>query len=210
MFSFNSPLGACPKCRGFGRIIDIDYRLAIPDETLSIDDGAIKCWEGEVFGESKRDLLGFAKKKKIPTHIPVGRLTPAQRAYVIDGEPGYGENGVELPAAWYGLKGFFRYLEARTYKMHYRVFLSRYRSYNLCPDCHGTRLQPEALCWKWRNRTLPELYRLPGAERLALLAPLARSGTRGRFDARGGAAPARSRATVASAPLFVDLSNVVT
>jgi len=169
MFSFNSPLGACPKCRGFGRIIDIDYRLAIPDETLSIDDGAIKCWEGEVFGESKRDLLGFAKKKKLPTKIPFCELTPEQRAYVIDGEPGYGENGVEWPAAWYGLKGFFRYLEARTYKMHYRVFLSRYRSYNLCPDCHGTRLQPEALCWKWQNRTLPELYQLPVSELLALL-----------------------------------------
>ncbi|HQF37660.1 MAG TPA: excinuclease ABC subunit UvrA [Opitutaceae bacterium] len=196
MFSFNSPLGACPKCRGFGRIIDIDYRLAIPDETLSIDDGAIKCWEGEVFGESKRDLLGFAKKKKIPTHIPFCRLTPAQRAYVIDGEPGYGENGVEWPAAWYGLKGFFRYLEARTYKMHYRVFLSRYRSYNLCPDCHGTRLQPEALCWKWRNRTLPELYQLPVAELLALLAPLSRSGTRERFDSRGGAAPASSDSAI--------------
>jgi excinuclease ABC subunit A len=173
MFSFNSPLGACPKCRGFGRIIDIDYRLAIPDETLSIDDGAIKCWEGEVFGESKRDLLGFAKKKKLPTHIPFCDLTPAQRAYVIDGEPGYGENGVEWPAAWYGLKGFFRYLEARTYKMHYRVFLSRYRSYNLCPECRGTRLQPEALCWKWQNRTLPELYQLPVSELLALLSPLA-------------------------------------
>ncbi len=196
MFSFNSPLGACPKCRGFGRIIDIDYRLAIPDETLSIDDGAIKCWEGEVFGESKRDLLGFAKKKKIPTHVPFCRLTPAQRAYVIDGEPGYGENGVEWPAAWYGLKGFFRYLEARTYKMHYRVFLSRYRSYNLCPDCHGTRLQPEALCWKWRNRTLPELYQLPVAELLALLAPLSRSGTRERFDSRGGAAPASSDSAI--------------
>ncbi|HLP06834.1 MAG TPA: excinuclease ABC subunit A [Opitutaceae bacterium] len=173
MFSFNSPIGACPKCRGFGRVIDIDYRLAIPDETLSIDAGAIKCWEGEVFGESKRDLLGFAKKKKLPTHLPFCELTPAQRAYVIEGEPGYGENGVEWPAAWYGLKGFFRYLEARTYKMHYRVFLARYRSYNLCPECHGTRLQPEALCWKWENRTLPELYQFPVSELLALLSPLA-------------------------------------
>ena len=79
--------------------------------------------------------------------MPTDELTPAQREYVIEGEPGYGENGVEWPAAWYGLKGFFRYIEARTYKMHYRVFLSRYRSYNLCPECHGTRLQAEALCW---------------------------------------------------------------
>jgi excinuclease ABC subunit A len=200
MFSFNSPLGACPRCRGFGRIIDIDYRLAIPDETLSIDDGAIKCWEGEVFGESKRDLLGFAKKKKLQTHIPFCELTPAQRAYIIDGEPGYGENGVEWPAAWYGLKGFFRYLEARTYKMHYRVFLSRYRSYNLCPDCHGTRLQPEALCWKWKNRTLPELYQLPVSELLALLAPLAARPTIPPSVTSDLSAPSETTSAAAPAP----------
>jgi excinuclease ABC subunit A len=169
LFSFNSPLGACPKCRGFGRIIDIDYRLAIPDQSLSIDQGAIKCWEGEVYSESKRDLLTFAKKKRIPTGIPFADLTPVQQSFVIDGEPGYGANGLEWPAAWYGVKGFFRYLEARAYKMHVRVFLSRYRAYNLCPDCAGSRLQPEALCWKWRDRTLPALYQLPVAELLTLL-----------------------------------------
>ncbi|MBK8476888.1 MAG: excinuclease ABC subunit UvrA [Opitutaceae bacterium] len=169
LFSFNSPLGACPKCRGFGRIIDIDYRLAIPDQSLSIDQGAIKCWEGEVYSESKRDLLSFAKKKRIPTGIPFADLTPAQQSFVIDGEPGYGANGIEWPAAWYGVKGFFRYLEARAYKMHVRVFLSRYRAYNLCPDCAGSRLQPEALCWKWQDRTLPSLYQLPVSELLTLL-----------------------------------------
>ncbi len=192
MFSFNSPLGACPKCRGFGRVIDIDYRLAIPDQSLSIDDGAIKCWEGEVFSESKRDLLSFAKKKKLPTKIPFADLTPEQQAYVIDGEPGYGENGVEWPAAWYGLKGFFKYLEARSYKMHYRVFLSRYRAYNLCPDCHGSRLQPEALCWQWQGRTLPELYQLPVSE----LLPLLESSLRG--AARQSAASARGAARQSS------------
>ncbi len=169
LFSFNSPIGACPKCRGFGRIIDIDYRLAIPDQSLSIDQGAIKCWEGEVYSESKRDLLTFAKKKRIPTGTPFADLTPAQQSFVIDGEPGYGTNGVEWPAAWYGVKGFFRYLEARAYKMHVRVFLSRYRAYNLCPDCAGSRLQPEALCWKWQDRTLPSLYQLPVSELLELL-----------------------------------------
>ncbi|MDE3084437.1 MAG: excinuclease ABC subunit A, partial [Verrucomicrobiota bacterium] len=146
LFSFNSPLGACPKCRGFGRIIEIDYRLAIPDQSISIDDGAIKAWEGEVYGESKRDLLAFAKKKKIPTHIPFADLTSEQKAFIIDGEPGYGENGKTWPRAWYGLKGFFRWLESKTYKMHVRVFLSRFRAYNRCPDCGGARLQPEALC----------------------------------------------------------------
>ncbi len=162
LFSFNSPLGACPRCRGFGRVIEIDTRLAIPDPSLSIDAGAIRCWEGEVYGESKRDLLVFARKRQIPTDIPFSALDAGQRDYVVNGEPGYGEeNGKAWPKHWYGIRGFFRYLETKTYKMHVRVFLSRYRSYNVCPDCRGARLQPEALCWRWRGRTLPELYQLP-------------------------------------------------
>ncbi|MBL9208828.1 MAG: excinuclease ABC subunit UvrA, partial [Opitutaceae bacterium] len=172
LFSFNSPLGACPKCRGFGRIIEIDYRLAMPDHSRSIDDGAIKCWESEVYGDSKNDLLTFARKRKIPTHVPFASLTPEQQRFIIDGEPGYGEeNGKTWPKYWYGLKGFFRWLEKNTYKMHVRVFLSRYRAYNPCPDCEGTRLQPEARCWKWQGRTLPELYQLPVSDLLALVQP---------------------------------------
>ncbi|MES1166899.1 MAG: excinuclease ABC subunit A, partial [Pseudomonadota bacterium] len=172
LFSFNSPLGACPKCRGFGRVIEIDYRLALPDRSLSIDDGAIKCWESEIYGESKQDLRVFTRKKKIPTNIPFASLTPEQQSYIIDGEPGYGEeNGKPWPKYWYGLKGFFRWLEKHTYKMHVRVFLARYRAYNPCPDCGGQRLQPEALCWKWRGRTLPELYQLPVSVLLTELAP---------------------------------------
>ncbi len=171
LFSFNSPLGACPKCRGFGRVIDIDYRLTIPDQSLSIDDGAIKCWESEIYGESKKDLLVFAKKKKIPTDVPFASLTPAQQSYIVDGEPGYGEeNGKPWPKYWYGIKGFFRWLEKNTYKMHVRVFLARYRTYNPCPACGGQRLQPEALCWKWRGHTLPELYQQPVSDLLVTLA----------------------------------------
>ncbi|MBP7141771.1 MAG: excinuclease ABC subunit UvrA [Opitutaceae bacterium] len=176
LFSFNSPLGACPQCRGFGRIIEIDYRLAIPDGSLSIDEGAIKCWEGEVYGASKEDLVGVARKRKIPTDVPFSQLTEAQRRFVIDGEEGYGENGREWPKAWYGVKGFFRWLEKNTYKMHVRVFLSRYRAYNPCPACGGTRLQPESLCWKWRGLTLPELYALPVNELHARLQSAAQAG----------------------------------
>ncbi|HOG93983.1 MAG TPA: excinuclease ABC subunit A, partial [Opitutaceae bacterium] len=136
LFSFNSPLGACPHCRGFGRVIEVDYRLAIPDANRSIDDGAIKCWEGEVYRSSLDDLRQFTKKKGIRTDVPFASLTPEQQAFVIDGEPGYGEeNGKEWPKYWYGVKGFFRWLEKNTYKMHVRVFLSRYRSYNPCPVC---------------------------------------------------------------------------
>ena len=170
LFSFNSPLGACPKCRGFGRVIDIDFRLAVPDQSLSLDAGAIKCWESEIYGESKKDLYVFAKKKKIPTNVPFASLSAEHQAFVIDGEPGYGEeNGKPWPQYWYGVKGFFRWLEKNTYKMHVRVFLARYRAYNPCPACGGQRLQPEALCWKWQGRTLPELYQLPVSDLLAQL-----------------------------------------
>ncbi|MDQ5979204.1 MAG: excinuclease subunit, partial [Verrucomicrobiota bacterium] len=171
LFSFNSPLGACPRCRGFGRVIDIDYRLAIPDHSLSIEDGAIKPWEGEIYGESKKDLLLFTKKIGIPTKVPFARLTAEQKVFVIDGSPGYdSDNPAKCwPKLWYGLKGFFRYLEKTTYKMHVRVFLSRFRAYNQCPECGGARLQPEALCWKWRGKTLPELYQLPVSTLLPLV-----------------------------------------
>ncbi|HEY1849362.1 MAG TPA: excinuclease ABC subunit UvrA, partial [Opitutaceae bacterium] len=169
LFSFNSPLGACPKCRGFGRVIDIDYRLAIPDPTLSIDGGAIRCWEGAVYSSSKDDLRKFTRRLRIPTDIPFEKLTAEQKAFVVEGEPGYGEDGKEWPKHWYGVKGFFRWLEKNTYKMHVRVFLSRYRSYNTCPACGGARLQPEALCWKWRGFTLGELYSMPVERLLGLL-----------------------------------------
>jgi len=169
LFSFNSPLGACPRCRGFGRVIEIDLNLAIPDRSLSIADGAIKAWQGETYGESQKDLLRFAKKASLPVHTPFADLSPAHQKLVLEGEPDYGQPGREWPHAWYGLKGFFSWLEKNTYKTHVRVFLSRYRAYNPCPDCHSTRLQPESLCWKWRGQTLPDLYQLPVAELLDLI-----------------------------------------
>jgi excinuclease ABC subunit A len=102
--------------------------------------------------------------------VPFASLTPDQRSYIIEGEPGYGdESGKVWPKYWYGVKGFFRWLEKTTYKMHVRVFLSRYRTYNPCPACHGQRLQPESLCWKWHGRNLPELYLLPVGDLLALV-----------------------------------------
>ncbi len=187
LFSFNSPLGACPKCRGFGRVIEVDYRLAIPDQSLSINDGALKCWEGEVYRASLDDLRVFAKKKKIPTDVPFATLTDEQKSFIIDGEPGYGdENNKTWPQYWYGVKGFFRWLEKTTYKMHVRVFLSRYRAYNPCPDCCGQRLQPESLCWQWQGRTLPELYQLPVSSLLDLITPPAKLASE---STGGGSAP---------------------
>lgn len=174
LFSFNSPLGACPRCRGFGRVIEIDMRLAIPEPTKSIRDGAIKAFEGQVFGESRKDLIRAAKRFKLPINVPFSDLTPEQVEFVMLGEPAYRkhkENGEEVPEGsglWYGLKGFFDWVETQTYKMHYRVFLSRFRSYRTCGDCGGTRLQPESLFWKWQGHTLPELYQMP----VSRLAPL--------------------------------------
>ncbi len=169
LFSFNSPLGACPRCRGFGRIIEIDTNLAIPDRSLSIADGAIKAWQGETYGESQKDLIRFAKKAGLPVNVPFADLSTAHQKLVLEGEPDYGQPGREWPHAWYGLKGFFQWLEKNTYKTHVRVFLSRFRSYNPCPDCAGSRLQPDSLCWKWQGKTLPELYQLPVSDLLDLV-----------------------------------------
>ena len=170
LFSFNSPLGACPRCKGFGRILELDPALAIPDHSISLAQGAIRCWESEVYGGSKRDLLRCARRQGVPTDVPFSRLTEPQRRWVIEGEPGADTEGGGGPDAWYGLNGFFRWLERNTYKMHVRVFLSRYRAALPCPDCGGARLQPEALCWRWRGHTLPDLYRMSVSELRALLA----------------------------------------
>jgi excinuclease ABC subunit A len=161
LFSFNSPLGACPQCRGFGRIIEIDDRLIMPDHSRTLADGVIKAFSGAVYSESQRDLLKSCRRKKIPTDIPWRDMKASHRKFVLEGEPGYGKDGNRWPKAWYGVRRFFSWLEENTYKMHVRVFLSRYRSYVPCPSCGGSRLQPESLCWKWQGHTLPDLYTMP-------------------------------------------------
>lgn len=141
MFSFNSPVGACESCRGFGRIIDVDYDLVIPDQNKSLADGAIKVFQSKSYMECQLDLEKYAKRKKIPLHKPWSALSETQKAWVIEGEGGWQDN------VWYGLRRFFQWLESRAYKMHIRVLLSRYRAYRVCDTCHGARLKDEALCW---------------------------------------------------------------
>ena len=141
-FSFNSPLGACPKCKGFGRIIDVDYEQVIPNDRLTLREGAIKPWQTASYGECQEDLLAFARKRGIPLDTPWKDLTDAQKQWVIEGEGSWEEG------KWYGVKRFFEWLESRTYKMHIRVLLSRYREYRLCPLCTGARLKEEALLWR--------------------------------------------------------------
>jgi excinuclease ABC subunit A len=141
-FSFNSPLGACETCRGFGRNIGVDFGLVIPDTSLSLKDGAIKPWQTESNAECQDDLMKFARKRSIPVDTPWRDLTAAERAWVLDGEGEWKKN------VWYGVKRFFAWLETKAYKMHIRVLLSRYRSYTECAACHGARLKPEALYWR--------------------------------------------------------------
>ena len=141
-FSFNSPIGACETCRGFGRSIGVDYGLVIPDSSLSLRQGAIKPWQTESYQECQADLVKFARKRAIPVDTPWRDLTDAQRQWVLDGE------GEWTRQVWYGVKRFFAWLETKAYKMHIRVLLSRYRSYTECTACHGARLKPEALLWR--------------------------------------------------------------
>ena len=141
-FSFNSPLGACDTCRGFGRVIGVDYGLVIPDTSLTLRDGVIKPWQTESYEECQADLLKFARKRSIPVDVAWRDLSDADRAWVIEGEGEWTKN------VWYGVRRFFVWLETKAYKMHIRVLLSRYRSYTECPTCHGARLKPEALLWR--------------------------------------------------------------
>jgi excinuclease ABC subunit A len=153
LFSFNHPVGACPACKGFGRVIGIDYELAIPDRSLSLAAGAVKPWRTGTGAESLADLAKFCKKLGVPMDVPFRDLSAEHQRWVIDGDPGYDSSDPanSWPRKWYGVKGYFRWLESKSYKMHVRVLLSRYRSYTRCPACEGKRLQPEALLYRMRN-----------------------------------------------------------
>ena len=153
LFSFNSPLGACEECRGFGRVIDVDLELVVPDERKSLADGAVKPWSTKST-EWERDVLTrFCRRKKIPMGRPFKDLSATQRKWIVEGE-----------GKFHGIRGWFRWLEGRTYKMHVRVFLSRYRSYRLCPSCRGGRLKADALNYKIGGRTIVDLHRASIAE----------------------------------------------
>src|SRR5881398_339754 len=150
LFSFNNPLGACPECRGFGRTIAIDLNRAIPDRSLSIAQGVVRVFRGQEMGESQKDLLRACAREEIDVHRPFEELPKADQDFVINGEKRGGEYTDDdyENDRWYGVRGFFRWLESKTYKMHVRVLLSRYRAYVKCPSCNGGRYQPETLNYK--------------------------------------------------------------
>ena len=161
MFSFNSPLGACPECEGFGRIIGIDEHLVIPDRSLSIYDGAVVCWRGEVMGEWRDMVIRGAEKAGLPIFTPYIDLTDEQRRMLWEGTP-YFE----------GINAFFKMVQENQYKIQYRVMLARYRGKTTCPRCHGTRLKPEANYVKVGGKSISELVEMPVTELKAFFAQL--------------------------------------
>jgi excinuclease ABC subunit A len=139
LFRYNNPLGACPRCEGFGRVIDIELDRVVPDRSKSIRDGAIAPWTTPAYRGVLQEFVRAAPALGVPTDVPFKRLTPEQVRLVVEGSP---EQGVP------GLRGFFAWQERRSYKVHVRAFLSRWRGYAVCPECHGARLRPEALAVK--------------------------------------------------------------
>ena len=145
MFSFNSAVGACETCRGFGRVIGVDYGLVIPNEKLTLRTGAVKPMQTPAWQEAQDDLMRHAETAGIPRDTPWYKLTPEQKHWVINGSPQW--NG-KWNQHWFGIKRFFEYLETKSYKMHIRVLLSKYRSYTPCGACGGARLKLESLQWR--------------------------------------------------------------
>ncbi len=164
LFSFNSPLGACETCRGFGRTIALDLDLVVPDPTKSLAANAIKPWSTKATAWERGALLAFCKRHAIPSDVPWDTLSAAQRDLVLDGD-----GRSDYP----GVRPWFRWLEGRTYRMHVRVFLARYRDYRLCTACHGARVRPEALDFHVAGRTIAEVNALPIATAERLFAELA-------------------------------------
>jgi excinuclease ABC subunit A len=166
LFSFNTPYGACPRCRGFGRTIGIDWSRVVPDASLSIRGGAIRPWTSATRRNRLRRCLAACKRRGIDVERPWNELSDGERRIVLEGD-----------ASWDGVRGFFERLEEKKYKMHVRVLLSRYRGYFPCEDCGGARLRPEALAFRVEGLTLPEMWRLPVRELLGVLEGILRHDT---------------------------------
>ncbi|MFZ7320419.1 excinuclease ABC subunit UvrA [Comamonas jiangduensis] len=161
LFSFNSAVGACDACRGFGRVIGVDWGLVIPNDKLTLRTGAIKPIQTPGWKEIQDDLMRHAEAEGIPRDIAWSKLTPEQKHWVIEGSPLW--KG-QWNKQWYGIRRFFEYLETKTYKMHIRVLLSKYRSYTECPTCAGARLKTESLLWRIGSKPQADAV-LPPAQR---------------------------------------------
>jgi len=155
MFSFNNPLGACPHCEGYGRVIGIDEELVIPNKSLSVYDDAIVCWKGEKMSRWKEKLILNASDFDFPVHKPYYQLDADQQRLLWTGN-----------RYFRGLNAFFKYLEKKKYKIQYRVMLSRYRGKTICPECNGTRLRREASYVKVGRHSIQDLVLMPASELL--------------------------------------------
>lgn len=153
LFSFNNPIGACPVCEGYGKIIGIDENLVIPNQNLSVYDDAVVCWKGETMKKWKERLISGAPQSGFPIHKPYYQLTDDQKSLLWNGN-----------RYFYGINRFFRHLEEKKYKIQYRVLLSRYRGKTICPECKGSRLRKEAGYVKISGKTIQELVSLPVGE----------------------------------------------
>ncbi len=161
MFSFNSAVGACETCRGFGRVIGVDLGLVIPNDKLTLRAGAIKTIQTPAWKEAQDDLMRHAEAAGIPRDTPWYKLTAEQKHWVIEGSPNWKGKWNQQ---WYGVRRFFGYLESKAYKMHIRVLLSKYRSYTQCPTCAGARLKLESLLWRIGSKEDADAV-LPSAKR---------------------------------------------
>ena len=163
-FSYESPLGACGNCRGFGRVVGIDWDKVIPDDRVSLEQGAIRPWRGPKTEWERKQLKKFCADEGIPFSAPWKELSPDQQRRVLEGA------GKKRGRAHYwGVSAWFEWLETKAYKMHVRVFLARYRSYDPCPVCEGTRLTEQSRWYKWGGLDLGEWHRLEIEEALERL-----------------------------------------
>jgi excinuclease ABC subunit A len=163
LFSFNNPYGACSRCQGFGNTIDFDLSLVVPDQSKSLDDGAIEPWTKPRYRVLFQEAKKWARGRGIPTNVPWRQLTAEQRRLILEGDPG---NEYE------GVKGFFNLLERKKYKLHVRVFLSRFRGYARCPECDGTRLRAEARAVRVAGKAITEVCKLTVKEARAFFSTL--------------------------------------
>ncbi|CAB3957523.1 UvrABC system protein A [Achromobacter insolitus] len=185
-FSFNSPLGACEACRGFGRVIGIDFGLVIPDENKTLLEGAIKPWTTPSYKECQDELQKYAPKAGVPLGVPWKKMSEEHKRWVLYGTPDWKGGNDAWKHQWYGVQRFFDWLETKAYKMHVRVLLSKYRSYTPCPTCNGARLKPDALLWRLGTKEEADTVLPPDDGRYKRFMPVGANWSREQLDGLGG------------------------
>jgi len=185
-FSFNSPLGACEACRGFGRVIGIDFGLVIPDENKTLMEGAIKPWTTPSYKECQDELQKYAPRAGVPLGVPWKSLSEEHKRWVLYGTSDWKGGNDAWKHQWYGVQRFFDWLETKAYKMHVRVLLSKYRSYTPCPTCNGARLKPDALLWRLGTKEEADTVLPPEDGRYQRFMPVGANWSRDQLNNIGG------------------------